>query len=179
VVELLLAYIVGIFFVVVSGWILAIATGWNLPYDVLQGGLLWLRAYPWESLILAIFLLILGILPFLRPRKKMIDLSFRTSSKWGEVRVTLEALADIISRSAHTMTEVRHVQPDIRQRESGLEIILNCQFNPESIIPETSDELQTRIKDDVERYAGIKVTEVKVLVRRLDNVQSAQPARVR
>lgn len=77
------------------------------------------------------------------------------------------------------MTGVRLVQPVLRQREDGLEVLLNCQLNPESIIPEMSDELQTRIKEDVERYTGIKVAEVKVLVRRFDNAQSAQPARVR
>lgn len=178
VVEDVLAYVIGAFFVVISGWILAIATGWSLPYDVLLQGLYWLRAHSWESLVLAICFLIVGILPFLRPRKT-IEQSFRTSSKWGEVRVTMEALGDIISRSAHEMTGVRLVRPVLRQREDGLEIQLNCQLNPEVVIPEMSDELQKRIREDVERYTGIKVAEVKVLVRRFDNAQSAQPARVR
>jgi uncharacterized alkaline shock family protein YloU len=178
VVDILLAYSIGAFLVVISGWLLAIATGWNAPYDVLTQGLLWLRTHPWESLILAIFLLIIGIMPFLKPRKT-IDLSFRTSSKWGEIRVTVEALGDIISRSAHAVPAVRHVQPIVGQREDGLEILLNCQFNPESIIPEISDELQTRVREDVELFTGIKVAEVKVLVRRFENIQTAPPARVR
>lgn len=178
VVDDLLAYLVGILFVVISGWILAIATGWSLPYDILLQGVYWLKAHSWESLVLAICFLILGILPFLRSRKTT-EQSFHTSSKWGEVRITMEALGDIISRSAHEMTGVRLVQPVLRQREDGLEILLNCQLNPEAVIPDMSSELQTRIKDDVEHYTGIKVAEVKVLVRRSDNSQSAQPARVR
>lgn len=178
VVDDLLAYLVGVVCVVLSGWILAIATGWNLPYDILIQGLSWLKAHSWESLVLSIGLLILGILPFLRPQKK-IEESYRTASKWGEVRVTMEALGEIISRSAHEVTGVRHVKPVLRQREDGLEILLNCQLNPDVVIPEITNELQTRIKEDVERYTGIKVAEVKVLVRRFDNAQSAQPARVR
>lgn len=178
VVDDLLAYSVGIVFVVISGWILAIATGWNLPYNLLDEGLSWLRANPWESLVLAISFLVLGIIPFFRPRK-IVEPSFRTSSKWGEVRVTMEALGDIISRSAHNLSEVRSVQPILRQRDEGLEIVLNCQLNPEVIIPDTTDKLQTRVREDVERFTGIKVAEVKVLVRRFETSQSTQPARLR
>lgn len=175
----MLAYVVGLFLVVIAGWMLTIATGWKLPYDVLVDGLFWLQSHPWESLILAIFFLLIGLLPFFRPRKKPMGVSFNTSSKWGEIRVTVEALSDIITRSAHAMPGVRHVQPAIRQREDGLEIILNSQLNPEFVIPEVAEELQTKIKDDVERYSGIKVAEVKVLVRRLETASNAQPARVR
>jgi uncharacterized alkaline shock family protein YloU len=91
----------------------------------------------------------------------------------------MKALSDIISRSAQAMPGVRQVQPVLRQREDGLEIILNSQFNPEFVIPETAEELQTKVKDDVERYTGIKVAEVKVLVCRLEMTSTAQPTRLR
>lgn len=178
VVCMVLAYGVGIVLIIISGWIIALVTGWNLPYVLLTDGLEWLRVHSWESLVLGIFFLVLGLLPFFRPRKKP-DISFGTATKWGEVRITGEALVDIVSRSAHALPGVRLVQPVIRQREDGLEIILNSQLNPEFIIPETSNELQVRVKEDVEHYTGIKVAEVKVLVRRLENNQTTQPARLR
>lgn len=174
----MLAYVVGLFFVVIAGYMMAIAIGWDLPYNVLVDGLLWIRVHPWESLALAVFLLLIGLIPYLRPRKT-VELSFSTSSKWGEVRVAMKALSDIISRSAQAMPGVRQVQPVLRQREDGLEIILNSQFNPEFVIPETAEELQTKVKDDVERYTGIKVAEVKVLVCRLEMTSTAQPTRLR
>ena len=63
-----------------------------------------------------------------------------------------------------------------RERETGLQIRVSCQFEQGIIIPKTSEELQTQVKEDVERYTGITVTEVKVLVRRLEK---ARPVRVR
>jgi uncharacterized alkaline shock family protein YloU len=179
VVDKLLAYIVGIFLVVVAGWILAVATGWSLPYEGAVQTLYWLREHTWESLLLAVVILLIGILPFLRPTKKLNERSFRTSSKFGEIRVTMDALSDIIMRSANEVAGVRMVQPSVREREDGLEVIVHCQLNPEVVIPEISDQLQSKVREDVERYTGIKVAEVKVLVRRSDSSQSASPARFR
>lgn len=174
----MLGYSVGALLVVIGLYILAMSTGWALPYALLLDGIQWLRANTWEGLIIAIFVLILGILPFLRP-KKIPDHTFRTVSQLGEVRVTVDAIGDLIVRSAQMMNGVRLVKPLIKQREDGLEILLDCQFNPEAIIPEVSEQLQNQIKEDVERLTGIKVAEVKVLVRRLDSVQSNRPSRVR
>nr|WP_242662094.1 alkaline shock response membrane anchor protein AmaP [Desulfitobacterium hafniense] len=174
----LLGYSVGALLVVIGGCILAISTGWELPYELLLAGLDWLRTNTWESLVIAILIMILGILPFLKPRKS-IDHTFRTVSQLGEVRVTVDAIGDLIVRSAQSKNEVRLVKPLIKQREDGLEILLDCQFNFETVIPEVSEQLQTQIKEDVERFTGIKVAEVKVLARRLDPVQSNRPPRVR
>lgn len=172
----MLAYLVGVFFIVVAGWILAITTGWNLPYDTLGDGLFWLKAHPWEDVVLSAFLLVLGILPFLSPRTRRVEQTFTTPSRLGEVRVTQEALQDIIIRSAQPQAGVRQVQPALKQREDGLEILVYAQLNPEVVIPETMEQLQVKTKEDIEHYTGIKVAEVKVLVRSLEPVR---PTRVR
>ncbi|HHY25484.1 MAG TPA: alkaline shock response membrane anchor protein AmaP [Desulfitobacterium dehalogenans] len=174
----MIGYSVGALLVVIGGYILAIGTGWRLPYELILDGLNWLRANTWESLIIAIFIIVLGILPFIKPRKS-IDHTFRTVSQLGEVRVTVDAIGDLIVRSAQSKNGVRLVKPLIKQREDGLEILLDCQFNPETVITEVSEQLQTQIKEDIERFTGIKVAEVKVLVRRLDPVQPNRSPRVR
>ncbi|MGE4271601.1 MAG: alkaline shock response membrane anchor protein AmaP [Desulfitobacterium sp.] len=175
----MLGYSVGALLVVIGVYILALSTGWSLPYDIFMDGMIWLRSNTWEGLIVATFIIILGILPFLRPRRKIPDHTFRTVSQLGEVRITVDALGDIIVRSALNKNGVRLVKPLIKQREDGLEIFLDCQFNPEAAIPEVSEQLQAQVKEDIERYTGIKVAEVKVLVRRMDADPSNRPARVR
>ena len=169
----MLAYVLGLLLIFVALWILAIATGWGLPYFLIAQGLNWLRANPWESIIVAGVILLLGLLLFIRPRTST-DHSFRTSSKGGNVRISQDALKEIIARSAKALPGVVQVKSSLRERDSGLEIIVLCQFEPGVLIPQISGEILTKVKEDVELYTGIIVAEVKVLVRHLEKVRSAR-----
>ncbi|WP_242837453.1 alkaline shock response membrane anchor protein AmaP [Desulfitobacterium metallireducens] len=166
--KIVIAYFVGAFFMIVAGWILAIMSGWNLPYEILRGGLFWMKANPWKDVIIAACLLALGILPFLRPRSQRTESTFLIPSRLGEVRMSEPAMKDIIVRSAQSLPGILRVQPSLRQREDGLEVLVYAQLNPEFIIPETTEQLQVKIREDLELYTGIKVVEVKVLVRSLE-----------
>lgn len=159
---------------IVAGWILAIMSGWNQPYDILSESLFWLRVHPWQDALIAACFLLLGILPFLKPRQQRIEPAFLISSRLGEVRMTEPAMKDIIIRSAQTLPSIRQVQPSLRQREDGLEVLVHAQLNPESVIPDIAEQLQVKIKEDMELYIGIKVVEVKVLVRSLEAVRQSR-----
>jgi Uncharacterized protein conserved in bacteria len=169
----MVAYVLGLLLICGALWILALVTGWALPYLVLVQGLEWLKKNPWEGTVVAGFLLLLGLLLFIRPREKS-ERSFRTPSKGGEVRISLEALREIIARSATELPGVLDVQSNLRERENGLQIMVACQFEQGVLIPKTSEELLAKVKQDVELYTGIIVTEVKVLVRRLEKTRSAR-----
>lgn len=168
-----MTYILGFLLILCALWVLAVATGWGLPYMMLVQGLEWLKANPWESMVVAALLLLLGLLLFLRPRETT-DHSFRTPSKLGEVRITQDALQEIVARSATALPGVIQVQSSLKARETGMEITASCQFEQQVLIPQRSEELQTQVKHDVERYTGMNVTEVKVLVRRLETTRSAR-----
>lgn len=170
----MLVYALGITLILGGLWILAIATGWGLPYSVLVEGLNWFRTYPWESVVVAGFLLLVGLLLLMRPRESK-NREFRISSKGGAILISQEALQEIILRSATALPGVIKVQSSLRELEVGLEITIYCQFEQGVLIPQTSGELQTKVKQDVELYTGMTVTEVKVLVRRLEKLR---PARV-
>lgn len=161
------AYILGCVLVLAALWILAMATGWGLPYLVLVQGLAWLKANPWQSMIVAAVLLLLGLILFVRPREK-VERAFRASGKEGNVSISQEALQGIIAQSATDVSGVLKVKSDFRERDAGLQIMLSCQFEQGEIIPKVSEELRTKVKADVELYTGISVTEVKVLVLRLE-----------
>jgi len=169
----MLAYALGFLLILGALWILAIATGWGLPYILMAQGLNWLRANPWESIIVAGVLLLLGLLLFIRPRTRT-DYLFRTSLKGGDVRISRDALQEIIARSAKDLSGVLEVKSSLRQRDTGLEILVLCQFEQGVLIPEISKEILTKVKEDVELYTGIIVAEVKVLVRRLEKTRSVR-----
>ena len=163
----MLAYALGIILIICAFWILAMATGWGLPYLLLAQGLEWLKVNPWESLVVAVALLLLGLVLFMLPRE-VSDRSFGTSSKGGNVRISQDALREIIARSAMALPGVLQVKSKLKDRKDGLEILVSCQFEQDERIPQTAEELQAKIREDVELYTGIKVTEVKVLVLRLE-----------
>jgi len=167
----MLAYALGLAFIIVALWVLAMATGWWLPYGLLAQGLEWLKANPWESTVLAAVLLLLGLLLVVRPRERA-DRSFLTSSKGGNVWISQEALREIIARSATLLPGVLQVKSDFSVQGTGLQIMLTCQFEQDALIPLKSEELQVKVKADVELYTGIQVTEVKVLVQRLEKARS-------
>lgn len=169
----MLGYTLGFLLILGAVWILAIATGWGLPYFLIAQGLNWLRVNPWESIVVAGVLLLLGLLMFVRPRASA-DYSFRISSKGGDVRISQDALQEIIARSAKALPGVMQVKSNLRQREAGLEIMVICQFEQGVLIPQISEGIQTKVKEDVELHTGIIVAEVKVLVRRLEKVRSAR-----
>jgi len=168
----MLGYVLGLTLLLGALWILAIATGWGLPYILLAQGLDWLRASPWESTVVAAVLLLVALLLFMRPRESS-DRSFQTSSK-GDVRISQAALQEIIARSATALPGVLQVKSNLRARDNGLQIMVSCQFGESELIPKTSEELQAKVKADVELYTGIMVTEVKVLVLRLEKAHLAR-----
>ena len=167
------AYALGCLLILIALWIIAMATGWGLPYLLIVQGLEWLKANPWESTVVAACLLLLGLLLFVRPREST-DRAFLTSSKGGEVRISQDALQEIIARSAEVLPGVLQVQSRLRERETGLQIMVSCQFEQGVLIPQMSGELQVKVKQDVELYTGILVSEVKVLVRSLEKARSAR-----
>ena len=169
----MLAYALGLLLILGALWILAMTTGWGLPYVLLTHGLEWLKMNPWESIVVAGFLLLFGLLLFIRPRESMAH-AFRTSSKEGEVRISQDALQEIIARSAMVLPGVRQVHSSLSEREKGLQIMVSCQFEQGVLIPQMSEELQAKVKQDVELYTGIMVTEVKVLVRSLEKTRAAR-----
>jgi uncharacterized alkaline shock family protein YloU len=167
------AYALGCLLIVGALWLAAVATGWGLPYLLIVRGLEWLKTNPWESIFVAGFLLLLGLFLFVRPRESM-ERGFLTFSKGGEVRISQEALQEIITRSAMVLPGVLQVQSSLKERETGLQIIVSCQFGQDVLIPQMSEELQAKVKQDVELYTGILVTEVKVLVRSLEKTRLAR-----
>lgn len=169
------AYGLGLLIIVLGLWLAALGTGWSLPYEWMNQGLNLVRISPWETMAIGILLVLLGVL-LLSRREGGHELSFSVSSKLGEVRVTQDALREIISRTTLALQGVRHVESSLLQRPEGLEITVAAQFSPEVVVTEKSEEIQSAVKHDVEYYAGIRVAEVKVLVRSLETVR---PARVR
>lgn len=153
--------------------ILALGTGWSLAYDWVNQALLLVRDHAWETMTIGAFCLLVGVLLILRPRDHH-EVAFVVPSHLGEVRITQDALRGIITRAALGVEGVRQVESTLQQRPEGLEITVIGELFPEVVLREISEILQTVVKKDVENYTGIRVTEVKVLVRSVEALHHAR-----
>ncbi|MFA6808697.1 MAG: alkaline shock response membrane anchor protein AmaP [Eubacteriales bacterium] len=160
----MLEYIVGLLLIILAGWILLMATGWSMPYDSMLQMMGWFQNNPFKSVLIAFIILAVAVFLLKRPRSQAEE-SYVSRTKDGEVRITRGAMSDIIVRSTAEVSGLKNVRTRIKQRENGLELSLTCQLEEGLVISKISEEIQEIVKNGVELYTGMPVTEVKVIVR--------------
>jgi len=92
----------------------------------------------------------------------------------GQVRITLEALENLVKRVALQVTGVKEVVPKIIVTPDGLKLLLKVAVTPDIPIPQASLELQTSIKEKVKEVAGIELKETRILVNNITNEYKAR-----
>lgn len=163
----------GLIILILGLGILILGTGWNVPHDWVAQMLELIRAHSWETMAVGALCLLLGLLFLVRPRENR-EVAFVVPSRLGEVRITQDALRGIVARAALGIEGVRQVDATLWQRPEGLEITVSGELLAEVVLTEISEALQTAVKRDVENYTGIRVTEVKVLVRSVEGLRQAR-----
>lgn len=160
----MLRYIFGVILVVQAGWIILLATGWELPYVYSVKLIQWLRIHPWQSLVYALFIFFVGmyLLPKHKPKEKKF---FAKTIETGELRITQEAIEDIIQHSISGIGGLKRSRSSIRHTSEGLEIFVYCWLEASYELPNISLKIQEKIRQDIERYSEIKIKEVRVLKR--------------
>jgi hypothetical protein len=80
----------------------------------------------------------------------------------GRVTVRKDSVHDLVLHTASSMDDVLQVHPTIRRRDEGLDIRCRASLRPESSVQTVSEELQTRVKEAVQRHLGLQVANVEV-----------------
>mgnify|MGYP000912402781 CR=1 FL=1 len=160
----MLRNILGLILLVNAGWIMLLATGWELPYEYSIKLAQWLRLNPLQSLTYSLVTLLVAAF-LLHNNKTKEKKSFITNTDAGELRITHEAIEDIIQRSTTGIQGLRKLNSKVHQVVEGLEIFVFCRLAEGYNIIQVSVKIQEIVRHDVEQYSGIKVKEVKVLVR--------------
>lgn len=96
-----------------------------------------------------------------RPKEQVF---FRERTAIGELRITREAIEDIIDGSISRIKGLRRKKIDMEQIGETVEISVFCQLADAFHLNQVSVQIQERVRRDVEKYSGIKVREVNVLV---------------
>ncbi len=110
-------------------------------------------------LLLSLFTLWMGLKP-----KKRTKYTFIKTGELGEINITLEAINNLITKASKNVKGVKEVKPRIKTLPEGIAVLLKVVINPDLNIPETTSELQDIIAEDLQKYGGINVLEIKIVV---------------
>ena len=80
----------------------------------------------------------------------------------GTVTVARKSVRQVVQYEAAQIEGVREVHSDVRNAADGIHIITHASLAPDAIAPTVGEQLQTNIKEAVQRHIGLPVTEVQV-----------------
>ncbi len=168
------AVLLGFICLLISAFITAVMFGWTSPIQNLLTQIAQNMVY---SALAAIAFLLLAILSFAMIRFHSKDqVAVSSSTKFGEVRISDRTIEGIVSRAAMNIDGVKEVMPRIQPLPEGIKVFIQAVTNPEFVIPQVVETLQDTVKQDVEKFTGLKVAEVKVMVQ---NIDTPSPIRIR
>lgn len=86
------------------------------------------------------------------------------SGEKGEVFMSFEAISNCILKASYQIRGVKEVKPKIKTSQEGILIQLNVSVLPETNIPQITNDLQEKITQHLQDFAGIRTAEVKVVI---------------
>ncbi|NPV70867.1 MAG: alkaline shock response membrane anchor protein AmaP [Firmicutes bacterium] len=141
-----------------------VSAGWGYPLEFLKANLATVSGR-WVTGIISAMLFVasLRLLYFgFQKRRGMQTVVHETSM--GEVRISLDAIEDLVRRVGRQVQGVRDVKPVVTSGPSGLNVIVRTSVSPDVSIPQVSEELQTTVRNYVKNVVGATVAEVRVFV---------------
>lgn len=95
----------------------------------------------------------------------------------GEVRISLSAVANLVTKVARGLEGVRDVRATVVPRDGAVGVRITGVVSPEVNVPETAKLIQREVTDYTKNVVGVDVAEVKVLVQNITN-EKARRSRV-
>lgn len=161
--------------VVLAVGLLAVIAGWDEPLLYLPQ----LVADPAARVpvaTVAVIVVVFGIWALLSAVQRPLPVqTVVQTTPLGEIRISRQALENMVIRAAHQVHGLRDVRPVLRCLPEGVAIFLQASTAPEMAVPEVTAQVQEKVRSYVEELAGVQVLEIRILV---DNVVRPSPARV-
>jgi uncharacterized alkaline shock family protein YloU len=115
---------------------------------------------------------ILGLVSFflvysdLREERERLAISI--PNPLGEVKISAEAIETFIRKEVEKMEEVKEIRSRVIAGKKGVQILSRVSILGGRNIPETTDKIQSLIKDSTQNILGIpEIEEIKVFVREI------------
>lgn len=139
--------------------------GWTTPLDSLQLYLMQERARIITGTIILFFLFI-SMKFFLRALsiEEAPEQAVVRETNIGQIRVSVRALENMVSRVAYQVKGVRDIKPRVSCQPEGVKVFVQAELSPDISVPDVTNEIQSRIKTYISENVGISVGSVKILV---------------
>ncbi len=159
-----LAVIFSLILIIISLMSLFMALGWTIPLDYLNQAFVsdnnrWMIGITSAIVIICALYLMFSIL-----FRSTVTQTRIANNDYGEVSITIPAVEVLVKKAAFQIKGVREVKPLIRCTPEGIAVFIKTGMLPETVIPQSAQDLQTTVKDYLEQTAGLQVVEIKVLI---------------
>lgn len=144
-----------------------LALGWDEPERVLRIAMVTQGGRVAVGLVGLVFFAVsvrLLYFAFNRPNRNRAVVH---EAQLGEVRISLEAVENLVSRVARGIKGIRDVRPFVRMSPEGLEVRLRVWVSPDVGIPELTQHLQEEIVRYVRNVVGVGVMGVETFVENI------------
>ncbi len=152
-----------------SAAFVAMAAGWSVPLDAvrdildLQQGRLAVGVTAGAFFVASVRLLYFAF------RRRGVGRTVRHDTDLGEVRISLAAVENLVTRVARQQSGVREVRPMAEVRDGAIRVTLRAVVSPDVSIPEMSDLLQKEVVRYVRNVVGVDVSEVRVIISNISS----------
>lgn len=87
----------------------------------------------------------------------------------GEVRISLDAVENLVRKTARAIKGVREIKATVIHGKDGLHVLLKGTISPEVSIPEVSEEIQSNVRTYVKRVVGVELVDIRMEVENIAN----------
>lgn len=142
----------------------AVAFGWSRPLDTVLAALQASSGRAAVASVGAIFFLSSVRLLILAFRRRQPGQQVVHETELGEVRISLDAVENLMQRVARQVKGVRDVRPAVRLSPEGVEARLRVWVAPDISIPDVARELQDELRRSVQNVVGVELAALDVHV---------------
>ena len=117
---------------------------------------------------LFIFLIVLCLIWL---KQKLIQrlLYVKVSTDWGEIRISMLSLEQIILNILDGIEGIKKIKPKIEVQKSGeIKTILELTITKDCNIPHIARLIQERLKEEVPKISGVEIKEIKINVDKIE-----------
>ncbi|NLG32431.1 MAG: alkaline shock response membrane anchor protein AmaP [Syntrophomonadaceae bacterium] len=87
-----------------------------------------------------------------------------SSSLTGQISITVAAIKVIIMKAIRQVEGVKEIKSSVDKGNDGIIVKIHMLINPDQSVVEMSQKIQAVVKEYLEQYGGLQVSEVRVLV---------------
>lgn len=152
---------------IIAALTMLMSFGWTFPLDLLGTSLQTPQGRLVIGLLSGFYLISSLRLVYYAFRRKYSGQTVIHETSLGEIRVSLDAVENLVRRVARQTQGVRDVKSHVSLSTAGIRVWAKIVVSPDVSIPSVSNEVQSSIKSYVRNVVGVEVADVCVYVENI------------